>query len=99
MRCLAPLLLPLLLLGCAAGAGRESATDSTSAPVCKIGPQGGPVVSERGMGGTGISTRNTVTTERGLGGTGIVGVITGFSSICINGLEVAYDATTPVLIE
>ena len=99
MRCLAPLLLPLLLLGCALSAGKEPGTKDTSAVVCKIGPHGGPVVSERGMGGTGISTGNTLTTERGVGGTGILGVITGFSSICVDGLEVAYDAATPVFIE
>jgi hypothetical protein len=99
MRCLAPLLLPLLLLGCAFSVGREPETKDTSAPVCKIGPNGGPVLSERGMGGTGISSGNTLTTERGLGGTGIFGVITGFSSMCVDGLEVAYDATTPVIIE
>jgi Domain of unknown function (DUF5666) len=34
--------------------------------------------------------------EGGIGGTGIVGVITGFASICVNGLEVQYDANTPV---
>lgn len=42
-----------------------------------------------GLGGTGAA-------EGGLGGTGIVGVITGFASICVNGLEVHYDAETPV---
>ncbi|HBK04790.1 MAG TPA: hypothetical protein DDZ81_02880 [Acetobacteraceae bacterium] len=42
--------------------------------VCRIGPDGGPVV-----------------VDRGIGGTGIVGVITGFASICVNGLEVQYD--------
>jgi uncharacterized protein DUF5666 len=99
MRRPAPLLLALLLLGCALSTGSGPGTKDTSAPVCKIGPDGGPVLSERGMGGTGISTGNTRTTERGLGGTGIVGVITGFSSICVDGLEVAYDAVTPVIID
>ncbi|UUZ77687.1 DUF5666 domain-containing protein [Polaromonas sp. P1(28)-13] len=41
------------------------------------------------LGGTGIS-------EGGIGGTGIVGVITGFASICVNGVEVHFDAGTPV---
>ena len=45
-----------------------------------------------GVGGTGISARDA----GGIGGTGIVGVITGFGSVCVNGLEVAYDASTPV---
>jgi hypothetical protein len=51
-----------------------------------------------GMGGTGISS------DGGMGGTGIradaeiglVGVITGFGSICVNGVEVAYDARTSI---
>ena len=51
-----------------------------------------------GIGGTGI------TAEGGIGGTGapaatelgIIGVIDGFGSICVNGVEVDYDASTPV---
>jgi uncharacterized protein DUF5666 len=51
-----------------------------------------------GIGGTGI------TGDGGIGGTGqrasvevgVVGVITGFASICVNGIEVHYDAATPV---
>lgn len=49
----------------------------------------GVVAGRPGIGGTGIS-------EGGMGGTGIVGVITGFASICVNGLELQYDAGTPV---
>lgn len=47
--------------------------------------------SESGMGGTGI-----VASKSGIGGTGIVGIVTGFGSIWVNGLEVQYDAKTPV---
>jgi hypothetical protein len=51
-----------------------------------------------GIGGTGI------TGDGGIGGTGqrasvdigVVGVITGFASICVNGIEVHFDAATPV---
>lgn len=43
-----------------------------------------------GIGGTG----NQVTD--GIGGTGIIGVITDFGSIWVNGIRVQYDATTPV---
>jgi Domain of unknown function (DUF5666) len=46
-------------------------------------------VARPGIGGTGID-------PGGIGGTGIVGVITGFASICVNGVEVHYDAGTPV---
>jgi hypothetical protein len=98
MRCLAPLLLALFIPGCGLSPSREVGTKDTDALVCKIGPNGGPVLSERGMGGTGISTGHTLMTERGLGGTGIIGVVTGFASICVNGLEVAYDPATPVMI-
>jgi hypothetical protein len=35
-------------------------------------------------------------TDRGIGGTGIVGVVTGFASVCVDGLEVAYTAITQV---
>jgi hypothetical protein len=38
-------------------------------------------------------------TERGIGGTGIVGVITGFASVCVDGLEVAYDNSAKVDID
>jgi hypothetical protein len=34
--------------------------------------------------------------ESGIGGTGIIGTITGFGSICVNGLEVSFDEETPV---
>ena len=60
--------------------------------VCRVGPDGGPVVADRGIGGTG-SPR---VADRGIGGTGIVGVITGFASICVNGMEVRYDSSARV---
>ncbi|MBI3784893.1 MAG: hypothetical protein HY270_15990 [Deltaproteobacteria bacterium] len=46
---------------------------------------GGTGVHPGGIGGTGISAD-----------TGIIGTITGFGSICVGGLEVLYDATTPI---
>ncbi len=60
-----------------------------------IGGSGMPLeknvlASEGGIGGTGIQASG------GIGGTGIVGTITGFASVCINGLEVSYDAATRV---
>ena len=61
-------------------------------------------VADRGIGGTGqMADRGFGGTgqvaDRGLGGTGIVGTITGFASVCVNGVEVAFDATAPVLVE
>jgi len=48
---------------------------------------------QKGIGGTGIQANS------GIGGTGIVGVITGFGSICVNGLEVLYFTDTPVELD
>lgn len=47
-----------------------------------------------GIGGTGI-----VVDKGGIGGTGIIGVITGFASICVNGIEVHYDDRTPISVD
>lgn len=47
-------------------------------------------MAEGGIGGTGMRA------EGGIGGTGIIGTITGFASVCINGLEVHFDSATPV---
>lgn len=65
--------------------------------------------SEGGMGGTGRpvvgqeqSSRPSPSPTGGIGGTGItasagvVGVVTGFASICVNGSEVHYRTDTPV---
>lgn len=46
--------------------------------------------NDGGIGGTGMVA------EGGIGGTGIVGTITGFASVCINGLEVEFDESTTV---
>jgi len=61
---------------------------------------------ERGMGGTGLTDQDSgmggtgVIVERGMGGTGIsvgvLGTVTGFGSICVNGTRIVYDDTTPV---
>lgn len=48
-------------------------------------------VAAPGLGGTGQVAGH------GVGGTGIVGVVTGFGSICVNGLRVEYMPDTPVL--
>jgi hypothetical protein len=74
--------------------------------VCRVGPDGEPVaeepsaaaskITERGIGGTGAPS---TVAERGIGGTGIIGVITGFASICVNGLEVHYDGSATIEID
>lgn len=48
-----------------------------------------------GLGGTGMLAN----TGSGLGGTGILGEITGFGSIFVNGVEVEYDDTTAFTID
>lgn len=48
-----------------------------------------------GLGGTGL----LVSEGNGLGGTGIVGRITGFGSIFVNGIEVEYDNNTVMTID
>lgn len=53
----------------------------------------GHLAQESGIGGTGNLAK-----DGGLGGTGIVGTITGFASICVNGLEVHFDQATRVSI-
>jgi hypothetical protein len=50
----------------------------------------GQVAQRPGLGGTGQVA------DSGLGGTGIVGVVTGFGSICVNGLKVEYAPETPL---
>lgn len=61
----------------------------TGAPARSDNPSPQSLAGRPGIGGTGAA-------EGGIGGTGIVGVITGFASICVNGVEVDYDTNTPV---
>lgn len=87
-----------------------------AAAMCRVGPDGGPVLADRGIGGTGAAARDVQSADRGIGGTGvpakgvqsadkgiggtgIVGVITGFASLCVDGLEVAYDPAAPVVVD
>jgi hypothetical protein len=65
---------------------------------------GGTGNQSEGIGGTGVQASSGVggtgtQANSGVGGTGIVGIITGFASICVNGLEVQYDAQTIVDID
>ncbi|HNM00807.1 MAG TPA: DUF5666 domain-containing protein [Nitrosomonas sp.] len=57
-----------------------------------IGGTGHP---EKGIGGTG----SKLAEDGGIGGTGIIGTITGFASVCVNGVEVHYDNNTPVTVD
>jgi hypothetical protein len=91
----------------ATGTGANVAVPSDAAwpimgdGVGRSGPDGGPLVADRGIGGTGAPASATMqrTAERGIGGTGIVGVVTGFGSIFVNGMEIRYDDSAPVDID
>ncbi|WP_274381404.1 DUF5666 domain-containing protein [Pseudomonas cavernicola] len=71
----------------------------SAAPVClEPGGMGGTgAVATGGIGGTGAPAYNGgiggtgASDNGGIGGTGIVGTITGFGSICVNGVEVHFD--------
>lgn len=88
---------------------RSGGVGGTGAPVIEhgIGGTGAPIAgqAESGIGGTGAPLTSTPggiggtgarVADNGLGGTGIVGTITGFASICVNGVEVHYDDNVPV---
>ena len=82
------------------GTGGLGGIGGTGAPRAAVDSggtgSGGGGTGNGGIGGTGIQVAKPVFGDGGIGGTGIVGVITGFASICVNGLEVQYDAATPV---
>jgi hypothetical protein len=88
-------LLAAALTGCA---GTPDLLQPNAQLQCKpedgIGGTGISAV-DRGMGGTGVLAQ-----DRGMGGTGIsigvIGTVTGFGSICVNGVHIAYDANTPI---
>jgi len=85
---------------CATGAALENPAATRSALgewfralLDKIdAPRKDETTARPGIGGTGID-------NGGMGGTGIVGVITGFASVCVNGVEVHFDRDTPVLTD
>lgn len=81
-------------IGGTGSAARGSGIGGTGAPTPGAGIGGtGSAARGGGIGGTGDLARDS-----GTGGTGIVGIITGFASICVNGMEVHYDENTPMEI-
>jgi hypothetical protein len=99
MKFLAALLLLATLISCA-GPAPEPVDDAEVVEpgvACRVGYGGRPVIADRGIGGTGTPAKGQIS-DRGIGGTGIVGVVTGFASICVDGLEVLLDKTVPVSI-
>jgi hypothetical protein len=99
MKLLATLLLLATLVSCAAPAPEpiDEAKVVDPGVVCRVGYEGRPAIAERGIGGTGAPARRQIS-DRGIGGTGIVGVVTGFASICVDGMEVRFDKTVPISV-
>ena len=100
-RCVLPI---VVVLAACAVQPPASAPPPAPAKQCRIGPDGGPVVADRGIGGTGIRPTTPALVagtdgDRGIGGTGIVGVVTGFASVCVAGTEVAYNSATPATVD
>ncbi len=73
----------------------ERGIGGTGAPVSMVMTAGQTVVPAA----AGQAAKGDAMADRGIGGTGIIGVVTGFASICVNGLEVQYDNTVPVDID
>src|SRR3954454_6324515 len=66
----AGLILAALLAACSRPPAppQAEAASTPSAAMCRVGPDGGPPVADRGIGGTGQPA--TLQAERGIGGTG-----------------------------
>ncbi|HET6718575.1 MAG TPA: DUF5666 domain-containing protein [Rhodocyclaceae bacterium] len=77
------------------GSSGIGGTGRATPPETGIGGTGRAVPGDSGIGGTGHADAPGGG-DGGIGGTGIVGTITGFASICVNGLEVHYDDNVPV---
>ncbi|TDO95733.1 DUF5666 domain-containing protein [Marinomonas balearica] len=58
-----------------------------------LGGTGKTMTDDRGLGGTGLAD------DRGLGGTGIIGTITEFGSIWVNGIEIELNSDTLISID
>ena len=99
MKRLTALLLLAILAACAGPAPDPTAETAVLEPAvaCRATHYGMPTLAERGIGGTGTPSRVQVA-DRGIGGTGIVGVVTGFASVCVNGLEVHLNKSVPVSV-
>jgi hypothetical protein len=97
---LAPLLAPLVLTAsCVQPAPPRQPDGMAQLGRCQVASNGGPVLPDQGIGGTGGPAMPTQLADRGIGGTGVVGVITGFASVCLNGLEVDLVPSTVIAVD
>ena len=61
-----------------------------------------PTGDEQGIGGTGVTAKGSKPLNdqgiggTGIGGTGIIGMVTGFGSVIVNGHHIEFDSSTPV---
>ena len=58
--------------------------------------------SDRGIGGTGVTQDDAdpaAGRDRGIGGTGVIGTITGFGSIVVNGVHISYPREASVWVD
>lgn len=77
------------------GAPLNRGMGGTGSPESGMGGTG--ILERGGLGGTGIVSDNAaILPDDAGGGIAIMGVITGFASICVNGEEVHYENATPV---
>ena len=100
------LLLLLLLSACALRGPVPVTNPARPAAACAAASSLNPALQAPGIGGTGAvaaadpggigGTGRMAQEGSGIGGTGIVGVVTGFASVCVNGVEVEVEADTPV---
>lgn len=76
-----------------ASAGGPCASTVSTDPDSGVGGTG-LIDPDDGIGGTGL-----IDPDDGIGGTGVLGTVTGFASLCVNGLEIHYAASVPVLVD
>ena len=88
---------------CVSAPGSQHARRRGRRPLAvPVGPDGGAPIAERGIGGTGgpATTGDRASAapgpppyglgHAGIGGTGMTGIVTGFASVCVDGLEVRW---------
>jgi len=99
-----------LLVVLAASCAQPPGNTSRPTDACRVAPDGGPPnisdqgitgrgIADRGIGGTGAPLTGRQITDKGIGGTGVVGVITGFASVCLDGLEVGLPTDATITID
>jgi hypothetical protein len=82
--------------GISVAKGGVSGTGSKLA-IGGVAGTGAPIEKGGGIGGTGDSVvEYALLPQDAEGDVGIMGVVTGFASICVNGEEVQYDSSTPI---